>query len=189
MAWWQPLVGVSLGWLLAQLTEWWRQERRSHRYRDAIRAELRDIHSSVNTRIDDIKGFMKKGQIQRGVDLPVNISHQIFKTRFSEILLDFTERERLLLVHVYDTVDGLNANFSTIRQHSDVYLGREDSINDNLRKILIATRAAYINACKIHVLIDMFDKKGDIRDARSIERLNRVASEAATEVRSLRGEP
>jgi len=59
---------------------------------------------------------------------------------------------------------------------------------ENLRKILLATSAADIDAREIDVLIDMLTGDGDIRDAHSIERLNRVTSEAATEVRSLRGE-
>ncbi len=187
-AWWQPLVGVVAGWLLGQGTEVIRQKRRARKNKKAISAELRDIHSYATLIINDTVEFMKTLKITKGVDLPThNIINQVFKTTLSATLLYFTERERLLIVRVHDAVDRINAFFSPLRL-GDVYLGTGDSITENLRKIVIATSAAYIEARKIAVLIEMLTGDGDIRDAHSIERLKRVACEAATEVRSLRGQ-
>ena len=188
IAWWQPLLGVVAGWLLSQGTEVIRQRRRARKNKTAISAELRDINSSTKLIINETVEFIKTPQITKGVDIPThNIVNQVFKTTFSDTLLELTERERLILARVHDAVDRINSMFSTIRL-SDVYLGTEDSINEKLRKILIATSAAYIDACKINVLIEMFTGDGDIRDADSIERVNRVAGEAAAQVRSLRGQ-
>ena len=125
IAWWQPLLGVVAGWLLSQGTEVIRQKRRARKNRTAISAELRDIHSSTKLIIDETVEFIKTLQITKGVDLPThNIVNQVFKTTFSDTLLEFTERERLILVRVHDAVDRINSMFSTIRL-SDVYLGTE----------------------------------------------------------------
>jgi hypothetical protein len=187
--WWQPLVGVFAGWLLAQGTEIVRQKSRARKTKRGISAELRDIHSSVKVIISDTEAFMKTLQTDKGIDLPAQpIINQIFKTHFSTTSLEFGERERLLIVRIHDTVDIINAIFSTIRL-GDVYLGTTESIAHNWRKILLALSVTYIDACKIDVLIDMFAGTDDLRNAQSIERLNRVASDAASKVRSLRGLP
>jgi hypothetical protein len=100
--WWQPLVGVGVGWILGLSTEWWRQNRRAQRYREAIYIELRDVHSTVKTRIEIMKqmltSYITEGNIKSFI---ADIKYYIFQSHFAEISLRFTESERLALVHIY----------------------------------------------------------------------------------------
>ena len=103
--WWQPLVGVILGWMLGQGGELWRQHYRARRYQNEIYVELRDVHSVVKTRAALIKHILAKF-IDQGVldEYPQDISYFIFKSRFPEVSMRFTESERLALVNIYGSV-------------------------------------------------------------------------------------
>jgi hypothetical protein len=110
--WWQPLVGVSLGWVLSQSGEWWRQKRRARQYRTAIYAELKDVHSTIKTRSLVIKEALQT-YVNNNVfqEYPADISNIIFKAHFAEVSLQFSESERLALVHIHSLVDALNKQF------------------------------------------------------------------------------
>lgn len=111
--WWQPLAGVSVGWILGQSTEWWRQKRRALLYRKTIYVELRDVHSTIKTRIEIMKhmlrSFLSEGNIKSFI---IDIKYPIFQSHFGEVNLQFTESECLALTHIYSLIEALNFNFS-----------------------------------------------------------------------------
>jgi hypothetical protein len=188
--WWQPLVGVGLGWVLGQSSDWWRQRRRARQYRRAIYVELRDVHSTLKTRILILKVMLQKcldeGSIE---DYPSDIVYPIFKAHFSEVSLQFSESERLGLVHIYSLIDALNANFSLIRSNWDTLSSDEKLSRDNLRKAIKITQGSYISGREIDVMIGFLlqDRhKYDIRDAKRAEILSGILDAVKEELRGLR---
>jgi hypothetical protein len=129
-AWWQPLIGVVLGWTLGQFAEWWRQRHRARRYKAAIYVELRDVHSTIKNRVLVIFELLKEFVIEHTIEnYPADIPYPIFKAHFSEAVLQFSESERLALTHIYGLIDALNNNFSIMRSNWDTMSG--DEMTDN----------------------------------------------------------
>jgi hypothetical protein len=187
--WWHPLVGVILGWILGQGTELWRQHYRARRYKNEIYIELRDIHSVVKTRAILLMHLLQKF-VREGVfdEYPQDIAYFIFKSRYPEISLRFSESERLALVTIYGAVDALNANFSLIRASWDTMGSDADETRENLRKAVQIAQGTYINARILDAMIGQLlrDKhKYDIRDAQNTAVLEQIPSEVEGELRSL----
>jgi hypothetical protein len=187
--WWQPLVGVTVGWILGQSTEWWRQKRRARQYRAAIYAELRDVHSTIKTRIEILKEVLSTYISKQTVkSFIADVDCRIFQAHFSELSLEFTESERLALVSIYKLVEHLNFNFSLIRSNWDIQSGIVESDAENLRKIVQVAEGSYFNARELDVMIELLlrDKEHhDIRDPHNVARLNRIASDVEAELRAL----
>lgn len=187
--WWQPLAGVILGWTLGQLSEWWRQRYRARRRRVAIYVELRDVQSTVKTRILVLKELLRKFITERVLeDYPADIPYIIFKADFAEIALQFSESERLALMHIYGLVDALNANFLIIRSNWDTMSGDEMLNNENLRKAIQISQGACTNARVAEVMIALLLRerhKFDIRDTKNTEVLTRTLAEAKEELKDL----
>ena len=82
--WWQPLIGVVVGWVLGQSTELWSQRRRARRYRQAIYVELMDVHSAVKTRINAMREMLKEFLMHRTMsNILADIRYTIFKAHFA----------------------------------------------------------------------------------------------------------
>jgi hypothetical protein len=190
--WWQPLIGVVVGWVLGQSTEWWNRRRRARRYKQAIYVELMDVHSAVKIRISAMREMLKEFLMHRTMsNVLANIPYTIFKSHFVEISLQFTESERLALSHIYVLIDSLNFNFSIIRDNWDIISGNKKRNDENLRRMVQVTEGSYKNAREIDMMIELLlrdRERHDIRDVQSAERLGRISSEADTELRALIGE-
>jgi hypothetical protein len=187
--WWQPLVGVSVGWGLGQATEWWRQLHIARRYRLAIYVELRDAHSTLKTRIGILRHILESFIENQTLDgLPSDIKFPIFESHFANVSLHFTESERLSFGHLYARVEELNSKFSIMRSCWDFQSGVEDKDRDNLRKIIQIAEGSYIDAREIDAMIELLIKKQkrfDIRDKEDEERLNRVGVQATDEIKAM----
>ena len=150
------MVGVALGWTLGQTSEWWRQRYRARQRRAAIYVELRDVHSIVKTRVLILNELLKRFVLDRLIeDYPADIPYPIFKAHFADVVLKFSESERLALMHIYGLIDGLNANFSIMRSNWDTMSGDEPLNNENLRKAIQVGQGAYTNARVADVMIGL----------------------------------
>ena len=96
-------------------------------------------------------------------DYPSDISYPIYKAHFAEIVLQFSESERLALTHIYGLVDALNANFSIIRSNWDTLSGDEISDHENLRKAIQISQGAYTNARVADVMIELLLERAGSR--------------------------
>lgn len=187
--WWQPLFGVGVGWLLSQGTEWWRQKRRARQYRQAIYLELRDVHSTIKTRLEIMKVILCTYISTRKIEVfIVDVKSYIFQSHFADAILQLTESERLALIHIYTLIESLNFNFSIIRENWDITSGDEEANNEKARKIIQVTEGSYTNAREIDVMIELLLRDREhfnIRDPQNGERLNRIGSEAEAELRTM----
>ena len=106
-----PLVGVVVGWILAQFTEIFRAWRRKRRLKKALYKELWDVGRRVSTTKkcceELIHILADTGLIGT---IPLHIPTFIFDTHYAEVSLDLSENERIAFTSVFALVKNLNSD-------------------------------------------------------------------------------
>jgi hypothetical protein len=138
------------------------------KYRRAIYVELRDVHSTLKTRLEGIRRAMAEFLTHRKITaLPSEIEFPIYEKWFVEVVLQFTESERLAYSHIYQKLRHLNWQFAEQQQLWDVFSSDKEKNKENLRKTVMLMEAAFINAGTVDLMIShllRYKESYDIRD-------------------------
>jgi hypothetical protein len=96
------VVGTFMGWGLGFWSRLYFERRDAKKYRDAIYVELVDVHSALKTRLEGVRRAFAEFLRDREITaLPSEIGFPIYEKWFAEVMLQFTESERLR-VHPVD---------------------------------------------------------------------------------------
>jgi hypothetical protein len=197
-SWWLPYLGIVgtvagtlMGWGLGFWSRLYFEQRDAKRHRDAIYIELKDVHSALKTRLEAMRRglseFVKQGKITA---LPSEIDFPIYEKWFAEVVLQFTESERLALTHIYRKMRHLNWQIGEQQQLWDVHGADKAKNKDNLRRTIGLMEGAFVNAGILDLMIELLLKHKqtyNIRDSALAARLFERERALDEELRKIAG--
>jgi hypothetical protein len=106
-----PLVGVVVGWVLAQFTDimryWWRKRR----LRKALYQEVWDVGRRLGTTRTTCATLIQLLTHKAvGNEIPLPIPTHIFDTHYAEVSVDLSEHERVAFATIFSTIKNLNSD-------------------------------------------------------------------------------
>lgn len=152
------LTGVALGWGLTQITEHRRNKQVLNQKKGAIKTELKDLLSGLDTSISLAKKECEKFALNepgRFVTRPTPINIPISNLYYPEVVSALTEAERRNLKSVFDFIQRVNTSIANLTYGDQG--GNSWSKSFDLRWLVYLYTA--ILKTLIEEVIEHFDKK------------------------------
>jgi hypothetical protein len=183
------LLGAVFGAGATILVRLWFERRDAQKYRKAIYLELKDVQTAIATRFAGARHALLEFVTHRKITaLPSEIMFPIYEKWFAEIVLQFTESERVALNHIYQKIRHLNWQLREQRQHWDVF-GDDVAENEtNLRKTVMLMEGAFVNAGIVdHMIGDLLARKAliNVWDPKRAEALREREQYLDDEIRKM----
>jgi hypothetical protein len=110
-----PLVGVALGWFLAQATGLIKEIWNRHRVRKCLVEELDELHNELRrTQLQ----YARQLQIHalQGIDngVPLKLSNHIFENFYKDAVLSLNQHQRISFQMIHSQVEALNSGISEL---------------------------------------------------------------------------
>ncbi|MFP2769377.1 hypothetical protein [Oceanisphaera sp. KMM 10153] len=114
------LIGVSLGWLLSQLTDLTKDKRRKRKVVESIYTELSDVNAWLVRMLHQTKYSLQLIVLSQEVtSVPGRIHTFIFDEHFHEICMDLSRSARIGLTDTYDSIKTINELINQLKELID----------------------------------------------------------------------
>ncbi|GAA3940892.1 hypothetical protein [Litoribacillus peritrichatus] len=177
------LIGISTGWVLSQLTDFFKEKRIRNRKIIAINTELEDLSAWLErmkktTRYSMMLALHKKNNHL----IPTHLQKFLIDEHFHEICIYLTRDKRICITDIYNNINSINSSINELREVLD------QQKDNSFKEIIDKNEGLYINAMETKSKIDFLLSKNKYKLNMSVGQADEISRKLTSELVAIRDE-